>query len=554
MATSFRDGIGRIAQFGFERRSGRVISLARAMLASLFLIAVWIDPSQPVFLASITYALLAAYAAISIAIAVATWNSWWLDARLAGPAHIVDIAMFSALVFLTAGYTSPFFVFFLFAMLSAAIRWGWRETAVTAAALTLLYLGAGLFVALSSQEEFELQRFIVRTGHLLILSALLIWFGVNLESARKTVEVDPLDSGTPSGAVYEALMEATANSARAEEILLLRNGGFDGSLLRWANGRAGSIDIEGSLLRPEGQGRVFLYDLEHNRALIYQPGRAPRFIPVSQYLHHERSGAAGLTAGLAIPVNHSSRPFTLFIQGIKGLSADHLRFGEELGSTLAESLRRWDLLQAMEEGGESRARLSLARDLHDSVVQFLAGAAFRVEGMIRNGPGEDVEDELKELKKLLMQEQVDLRTYIGLLQSDHETSLEIAAEELKSLAGKLASQWDVDCRFQSSGPNQMIPMRLHLDAQLLVREAFANAVRHGKARTIRLNVEADRSDLRISIIDDGEGFPPEDIAADTLRPRSLSERVSEAGGELSLESDVNGTSVTIVLPLRGSSS
>ena len=84
-----------------------------------------------------------AYLFFAAAILVATWNSWWADARLAGAAHALDIAMFTLMVLLTHGYTSPFFTFFMFLLLSAAIRWGWKATALTAVLVTLLYLIAG---------------------------------------------------------------------------------------------------------------------------------------------------------------------------------------------------------------------------------------------------------------------------------------------------------------------------------------------------------------------------------------------------------------------------
>ena len=41
----------------------------------------------------------------------------------------------------------PFFTFFMFLLLSAAIRWGWHLTAATAILLALLYLIVGMLVA-----------------------------------------------------------------------------------------------------------------------------------------------------------------------------------------------------------------------------------------------------------------------------------------------------------------------------------------------------------------------------------------------------------------------
>ena len=66
----------------------------------------------------------------------------------------------------------------MFLLLSAAIRWGWHATALTAILLTMLYLAAGLAVLVSG-ERLLLYRFFVRTGHLAILSLILLWFGAN---------------------------------------------------------------------------------------------------------------------------------------------------------------------------------------------------------------------------------------------------------------------------------------------------------------------------------------------------------------------------------------
>ena len=167
---------------GLQHPSGRVIALGRLMLAILFLVAILIDASQPAHAPALAYALLTAYVTFAAAIVLLTWNNWWLDAKLAGPAHAVDILLFTLLVLLTEGFTSPFFPFFLFILLSAAIRWGWHLTAATAILLTLLYLIVGMMLAPS--VPIEMQRIVVRTSHLVILSLILIWFGANQWRAR----------------------------------------------------------------------------------------------------------------------------------------------------------------------------------------------------------------------------------------------------------------------------------------------------------------------------------------------------------------------------------
>ena len=132
-------------------------------MAIFYAIAIGIDITQPARAAMFAYGMLSFYLIFAAAILGLTWRSWWRDAQLTGPAHGVDIIVFTALVFVTAGYTSPFFIFFIFLLLAAAIRWGWKETALTALLLVMLYFATG-FLAVTSEVDFELYRFVIRTA------------------------------------------------------------------------------------------------------------------------------------------------------------------------------------------------------------------------------------------------------------------------------------------------------------------------------------------------------------------------------------------------------
>src|SRR5690349_10332345 len=98
---------------GFQLSTGRVIALGRLLLASLFLLALWLELGHPAEAPVEALVLSVGYWFLAAALLVATWNDWWADARLAGAAHALDLAMFTLMVLLTQGYTSPFFTFFV---------------------------------------------------------------------------------------------------------------------------------------------------------------------------------------------------------------------------------------------------------------------------------------------------------------------------------------------------------------------------------------------------------------------------------------------------------
>ncbi len=531
-----------------KHRSGRVVALARAVLVATFLFAIAVDPTRPSHAVATTYSMLVAYLAGAIAVALLTWNDWWLDAKLAMPTHVVDIVAFTLLVLVTDGYTSPFFVFFVFLILSAAIRWGWRETALTAIAVTLLYFGAGFIGGDSSGRAFDLQRFIIRASNLVILSAILIWFGVNqgfagFRPSREDLIRDVPPDEPPLESAVETAVRLTGGKAAV--LLWRRAGSHDTAAVSYRDGEVTSEGLADPPAMPVPL-RSFLFDVPRNRALSRGPHRRMRFLDARRLMSPEIGRRFAIDSGLAVPIRTDAGEGTLVLGGIRSLCTDHIEFGETLSEAVASHIQRHALLAAVEDGAVSRARLSLARDLHDSVVQFLAGATFRIEAIRRSiRAGDQPDRELADLKELMLHEQQELRSAIGALRRERIPLPSLAAD-LRTLCGRLARQWDIECSFSAEVPDIAAPMRLHLDTHQLIREAVANAVRHAHASTVGVQLTADDGDLRLDISNDGSG-------SERLKegsPWSLRERVDDANGTLMLATRDTGTSVSITLPLK----
>jgi len=529
-----------------KHRSGRVIALARVVLAAVFLFAIWVDPSQPAQAVGATYSLLVIYVLAAAAVAVLTWNGWWFDARLAAPMQVVDIIVFTLLVLTSDGYTSPFFVFFVFLVLSAAIRWGWRETALTAIPVTLLYVAAGFAAGSQTGTNFDLQRFIIRAGNLVVLSGVLIWFGVNHGfSGLRSLKNDLLRDVSPGESPLESAITGAAAATGAQRALLLWRG--RGSSQWLAIARDGAKFSTTALTSPlELQRGPFLFDIKRNRGLCRGPSRHMRLSTAQALVDRKTAGENGIEEGLGVPVGTAAGEGLLLLGGIRGLCTDHIEFGETVSNAVAAHIQRHALLAAVEDGAIARARLSLARDLHDSIVQFLAGATFRIEAITRAlRAGDRPERELKDLKQLLLHEQQELRSEIGALRSE-TIALQKLAGDVDALWDRLEMQWDIKCLFSAEVPGTSAPMRLHLDTHQLIREAVANAVRHARAKSVTVQFTADESDLRLDISNDGGGS---ERLKDGM-PWSLRERVDEANGTLMLASRETGTDVSITLPLK----
>ena len=536
----------------FKFHSGRVISLGRVMLAITLFLVVMVGRTRSEL--TQTYPFLTLYAAMAVIIAVMTWKNWWLDARLSVLTHGFDMAVFTAIAFSSTGATSPFVLFFILPLLSAAVRWSWRETALTAVVLILLFMVGGFL--LYESAGFELQRFVLRGSILIILTLLLMWFGGHQRFARTFFRLRDSESvvregQNPLARSLEFAMRASQAAGGALIVGAVGEDAADGFVAAGGEGRNFTAERALAVRFREGGDIALLFDLDAGRALTRPPQGYFRFLKAASVIDVDEARRLGLTEGVIAEISTGAHHGWLALWDVPDLSTDFLDFGRELAETVGALLERYALLDAIEAGAAVRTRLSLARDVHDSIVQFLAGAAFRIEAIKRSArSGGAVVPDLDELKRLFVEEQSEIRGFIMALRQHRDLELAEAVAELRALAERLGQQWSVDCRVSAEGDDVPIPLRLQLDLQQLVREAVANAVRHGGADRIDVGLSVASGQVRLSVADNGSGFPA--INGDcATEPWSLKERVERAHGSLKLDSAPGSTNVLISLPLRG---
>jgi signal transduction histidine kinase len=495
-----------------------------------------------------TYTLFIFYGVFAGLVAVGTWKSWWLDAQLAGPAHAIDIALFAALIYVTEGDNNPFFTFSVFILLSASFRWGWRATTLSAILLALLFaMAASVPAAPGLKLHFD--DFTAGAGQLVILSFILIWFGVNQwRSVVRGKAAELLATPSADSLPLENGLRAAMAAARASRGAFVWSKGPNKSMALLAED--GAIMEVKSAAVPNPAARSFLYDLAKGRALMRDQDANLREFDPFDHIRGENAAGLGLAAGLAIPVFSDRGEGQIFLEEVRGLSTDHLEVGEEISAAVARHIQRQALMKAAEENAESRSRLAIARDLHDSVVQFLAGAAFRLEAMKRaEASGRELKPELDELKELMLQEQSELRSFITVLRSGSQMELAELAKDLQALANRLSRQWNVQCSFSLDERDIMVPTRLHFDAQQLVREAVANAVRHAGAKNVSIRLSGEEDEVTLDFINDGATYSR---GPDGNRvPRTIKERVEAAGGGMEISRGMGVTKISVSLPLAG---
>jgi len=162
-------------------------------------------------------------------------------------------------------------------------------------------------------------------------------------------------------------------------------------------------------------------------------------------------------------------------------------------------------------------RERIARSLHDDFVQALAGVNLRLEtcrALLRRGGVEKALVELAELQAGVNREHDDLRTYIRSL-VDLESPGAPRREQGRT-------RFSVHARFE--GSLLLVEHALHI-----ILEGARNVGHHARADSAAINVDATAERVRITIDDDGVGFP-----AGAAPPWSIASRAAELGGAVRL--------------------
>ncbi|HEY7353858.1 MAG TPA: CHASE3 domain-containing protein [Terriglobales bacterium] len=204
-------------------------------------------------------------------------------------------------------------------------------------------------------------------------------------------------------------------------------------------------------------------------------------------------------------------------------------------------------------GIQDQERRRIARELHDSLGQYLAGMKIAIDMLSVRSP--ELDPLLTECADILDKAISETRTLSHLL---HPPLLDEAGFAS-------AASWFVAGFSQRSG----IPVSLDLPSDLprlpeaveialfrVLQESLTNVHRHSRATSAEIDVEADAEQVTIEIRDHGQGMPREIIQEIEQNGSKLGvglagmrERIHELGGIFEVASDNDGTRVRAIIPL-----
>jgi signal transduction histidine kinase len=288
------------------------------------------------------------------------------------------------------------------------------------------------------------------------------------------------------------------------------------------------------------------FEREYEKLLeVYLPVTLPSGEPVlyEAYFLYDTVEASGQR------IWRSFAPFTIGVVVLLQLVQIPLAFSLARRLRLRQ-LEREDLLERAISASEHERR-RIAQDLHDGVVQDLAGVSYSLAAIGRTGDdpnapelaaaGDTVRSSIEALRTLLVE------LYPPNLADE---GLGPALADLLARARAVGLATDAD----TTGLATDLPINATRLVYRTVQEALRNVITHADARSVRVRAASDDRTVWAEVVDDGRGF---DVAEARGRAGGghvgllgVRDLVIDAGGSLEVTSTPDaGTTVRIEVPL-----
>lgn len=546
-------------------RAERLLALGRVALALAALVVIWLDPGQPARYPHFVYLALVLYACYAIVVASVAWRATALPAHLPLGTHVVDLLGFPALMFFAEGPGSPFFLYFVFALLASAMRWQWRGTLWTTAVLLATYIGMGLVGTHVLREAgFAMSTFVLRSTFLCVTAVITGAFGAYHHRVRRemlTLASWPREvPGSTAELMRQSLAHACTVVDTARAVAVWEEG--EEPWLHVAEWNAGAFE---HTRLPPGQWEPLVAEPLAEAAFLCSDAAAAApevlcdaagsFRQAVSPLHTQFRQRFGIGAVLSAPLHGQAVLGRLFLLDMKTLAADDLMLAELIAGQVTSRLDRLFIAERERENAVASERVRLARDLHDGLLQSLTAAALEIEAL-HGRPSLEAAGRLQRVQRLIAAEQRDLNWLIRCLRPGTTRSGAELADRLADLASKIEELWGARVEVQTDGLPEILPGSMAYHAYLMVNEAVANAVRHGGASAVHVRLGFAGEQVQIHIVDDGRGFPfkghysDDALVASRLGPATLSQRARALGGTLSIDSSDSGAEIRISVPAQ----
>ena len=500
-------------------------------------------------------------------------------------AQASDIGWTALLCLFTDAPNSIFFIFFLFAMLEAAFRWGFLETMTTA------FIGAGLVLFQAAvvrhgppllqrmlATNVDPPRIVLRCGFLLMTGFLLGFLAEGEKELRAEIDLTnrllslARIGNRFAGALYDALIEL-GRVFDSREVYEVVSQSSTGRVFKWATTTSPKQLAEAREIAPAQHESELMRGYPHT-FYMQSTSRGKRYsiaalddegrrLEPSQ-LKHLKMPVPGAHSVLVVS-HEMGRDWTarfVVVNGYVGRRREReLRFAQNVMRQVGPALYSVYLFRRFRSRAGAVERARVARELHDTVIQSLISIEMQIDVLRRRGTdNSQLPSELQRIQDLLRQEVLNLRELMQTMRPP-----DIGPHQFLDFIAQLVERFSRDTgvvtRFVSELQEVTLPAATCRELARVVQEALVNIRKHSGAQSAVVRFGWQNGTWKLVIDDDGKGFPFAGrftlTELDDFRwgPTVIKERVRAVGGDMVIESNPgHGSKLEITVPQKGTES
>ena len=235
------------------------------------------------------------------------------------------------------------------------------------------------------------------------------------------------------------------------------------------------------------------------------------------------------------------------------LAPDDLRLLHIIGDLLSIAVERARLFARSTQMGAVEERNRLAREIHDTLAQGMAGIALTLESADALAEANATPEQVRQsIQSALTQTRATLeearRSVLDLRAAPLEGRT--LSQAVAALAASTAPD-DPNITTEITGGAQPLPVRIEVGVYRIIQEALANIRHHARARHATIHLVINPELLTAIISDDGKGFNPDRDLHGHYGLLGMRERARLLGGEAQVQSTRGrGTRIEIRIPLE----
>ncbi|HPH95875.1 MAG TPA: sensor histidine kinase [Anaerolineaceae bacterium] len=197
----------------------------------------------------------------------------------------------------------------------------------------------------------------------------------------------------------------------------------------------------------------------------------------------------------------------------------------------------------------SNERQRMARELHDTLSQGLAGLILQLEAADAHLSSGHTEKARKIVQQTMENARATLANARRAIDDLRENDTLSCQEAIRREVDRFSRATGLSCTLDMSLPHDCQP-RMADSLLRIVAEGLANIAHHAQATCVQINIQTAAQELLLEIKDDGKGFDPASVPSGHYGLIGMSERARLAQGSFSVDSQPGvGTTIKVRIPM-----